>query len=242
MSFKNPRPFSDSVLRELSDPANIALLAAMDPNDGGLADIWSIQVNCGRRISEVIELRFDCVSEHLGRTWMWVDMTKVGKLDYAIQIPRDVYDLIVRPPGQDRGEVPADTRDRAHRRSSAARSRCSPARKTNPTFERSVSTSTFAVAFKAWIESEHISLARPHHPPGPPHPGHPAGPRGSQHDPRQTGPRARVGADERLLRAHRRLPGGAVPPAGVGHRTGQRHPGPDRDDPDRRRKGFAPNS
>ncbi len=91
---RNPRPFSDEVLRALSDPVNIALLRDMDPHDGGLADIWSIQVRCGRRISEIVKLRWDCVSEHLGRTWLWVDMTKVGKLDYAIQIPRDVYELI----------------------------------------------------------------------------------------------------------------------------------------------------
>ncbi len=33
-------------------------------------DIWSIQVRCARRIGEVVKLRFDCVSEHLGRPWM----------------------------------------------------------------------------------------------------------------------------------------------------------------------------
>ena len=84
------------MLAALSDPANIALLDARDPRDGGVADIWSIQVRCGRRIGEVVNLRLDCVSEHLGRTWMWVDMTKVGKLDYAVQIPRDIYDLVLR--------------------------------------------------------------------------------------------------------------------------------------------------
>ena len=67
LSHRNPRPFSDPVLRELSDPMNIRLLDERDPHDGGFADIWSIQVCCGRRISEVVNLRFDCVSEHLGR-------------------------------------------------------------------------------------------------------------------------------------------------------------------------------
>ena len=93
-SMKNPRPFSDETLRALSDPANIRLFDRIDPHDNGLGDIWSIQVQCGRRIGEVVRLRLDCVGEHLGRTWMWVDMTKVGKLDYAIQIPRGVYDII----------------------------------------------------------------------------------------------------------------------------------------------------
>ena len=141
----------------MSDPANIALLAAMDPNDGGLADMWSIQVKCGRRISEVVGLRFDCVSEHLGRTWMWVDMTKVGKLDYAIQIPRDIYDLIVARQAKtaERFRLAHGTEPTAQQRRTVA---LFPSRKTNPTFERSVSTATFAVAFKAWIESEAIAL------------------------------------------------------------------------------------
>ena len=238
VSFKNPRPFSDSALRELSDPANIALLAAMDPNDGGLADMWSIQVKCGRRISEVVGLRFDCVSEHLGRTWMWVDMTKVGKLDYAIQIPRDIYDLIV-----------------ARQAKTAERFRL--AHGTEPTAQQRRTVALFpSTEDQSQLRAVRVDrdvrggvqgldrvrahrLAWPHHPPGPPHPGHQAGPRGSQHDPCQTGPRACVGADERFLCAHRRLPGGAVPPAGVGHRTGQPDPGPDGDDPHRSRKGFG---
>ena len=157
LSFKNPRPFSDEVLRALSDPANIAYLAEMDPNDNGLADIWSIQVRCGRRISEVIQLRLDCVSEHLGRTWMWVDMTKVDKLDYAIQIPRDVYDLVVDRQAKTakkfrlkHGEEPTP----AQRRTIAL----FPSKVANPSFERSLSTSSFTVAFKAWLESEQIRL------------------------------------------------------------------------------------
>ena len=156
-STKNPRPFSDPVLATLSDPANIALLAARDTRDGGVADIWSIQVRCGRRIGEVVKLRFDCVSEHLGRTWMWVDMTKVGKLDYAIQIPRDTYDLVrsrqektLRSFRAKHGSVPTA----AQRRTIAL----FPSRVSNPTFERSISISRFAIAFKAWICSDDIAL------------------------------------------------------------------------------------
>jgi len=156
-SHRNPRPFTDPVLRELSDPANIALLADMDSRDTGLADIWSIQVRCGRRISEVVKLRLDCVGEHLGRTWMWVDMTKVGKLDYAVQIPRDVYDLIVARQ--------AKTVERYRLRHGAEPIGVErrvialfPSPVTNPTFVRSISPSKFAVTFKAWIESEAINL------------------------------------------------------------------------------------
>jgi integrase len=154
---RNPRPFSDPVLRALSDPANIALLDKRDPQDGGLADIWSIQVRCGRRISEVVRLRLDCVSEHLGRTWLWVDMTKVGKLDYAIQIPRDVYDVVlarqVKTAGKYRLKHGVEPIAAQRRRLALF-----PSRVSNPTLERSLSTQSFTVAFKAWIESETMSI------------------------------------------------------------------------------------
>jgi len=157
VSTRNPRPFSDPVLTTLSDPGNIRLLQHRDPHDGGLADIWSIQLRCGRRIGEVIKLRFDCVSEHLGRTWMWVDMTKVGKLDYAIQIPRDVYDLVLARQATtlQRFRAKFGAEPSAKQRRTIA---LFPSRVSNPTFERSVSVSTFAVAFKAWICSEKIAL------------------------------------------------------------------------------------
>ncbi|MGO9899421.1 MAG: tyrosine-type recombinase/integrase [Solirubrobacteraceae bacterium] len=157
VSFKSPRPFTDVVLRELSDPANIGLLDEMDRNDIGLADIWSIQVQCGRRIGEVVKLRLGCVGEHFGRTWMWVDMTKVGKLDYAVQIPRDVYDLIrarqIKTTERfrlKRGAEPTAKQQRALA--------LFPSPVTNPTFERSISASAFSVSFRAWLELDAINL------------------------------------------------------------------------------------
>jgi integrase len=153
----NPRPFSDEVLRALSDPANIALLDDMDPNDTGLADIWSIQVRCGRRISEIVQLRFDCVGEHLGRTWLWVDMTKVGKLDYAIQVPRDVYELVGSRQAKtvERFRLKHGTEPTVEQRRRIA---LFPSRYANPTFERSLSVSRFTTDFKRWIESDAINL------------------------------------------------------------------------------------
>jgi integrase len=154
---KNPRPFSDEVLRELSDPASIALLAAMDPHDVGLADIWAIQVRCGRRIGEILGLRWDCVSEHLGRTWLWVDMTKVGKLDYAIQIPRDVYDTVrarqAKTVQRFRLKHRSDPTVEQRRRVALCPSRIS-----NPTFERPISASRFTASFGRWIEPDGMNL------------------------------------------------------------------------------------
>jgi integrase len=152
LSHRNPRPFSDPVLRELSDPTNIRLLDERDPHDGGFADIWSIQVHCGRRVSEVVNLRFDCVSEHLGRTWMWVDMTKVGKLDYAVQIPRAIYDIVLARQAKTlekfrlkRGHEPTAKENRAIA--------LFPSRVTNPTFTRSVSTGSFTSASMAHVKT-----------------------------------------------------------------------------------------
>ncbi len=154
---RNPRPFSDEVLREVSDPANIALLDAMDPHDVGLADVWSIQVRCGRRIGEILGLRWDCVSEHLGRTWLWVDMTKVGKLDYAIQIPRDVYDTVharqAKTLERFRLKHGSDPTVEQRRRMALF-----PSRVSNPTFERPISSSRFTASFRRWIESDRMNL------------------------------------------------------------------------------------
>jgi integrase len=157
LSHRNPRPFSDPVLRELSDPANIRLLDERDPHDGGFADIWSIQVRCGRRIGEVVKLRFDCVSEHLGRTWMWVDMTKVGKLDYAIQIPRDVFDIVLARQAKtlEKFRLKHGQEPTAKQKRTIA---LFPSRVTNPTFARSVADTSFSTAFKKWIDSDQMRL------------------------------------------------------------------------------------
>jgi integrase len=157
ITMRNPRPFTDPVLRELSDPAKIRLFDTLDGHDMGLADIWSIQVTCGRRIGEIVNLRLDCVGEHLGRTWMWVDMTKVDKLDYAVQIPRPVYDLI-----RARQATTIERFRLRHGAEPTAKQRrmiaLFPSRITNPTFERPLSSSTFAQSFQKWLQMDEINL------------------------------------------------------------------------------------
>lgn len=56
---KRPRPLSDDVFEHLISPTNMKLLSARDPNDMGIEDIWFIQIRVGRRIGEVVNLRFD---------------------------------------------------------------------------------------------------------------------------------------------------------------------------------------
>jgi integrase len=86
------RPFSDEVARALADEANLAELSAKyDVNDGGVRDIWEATVITGRRIGEVIKLRWDCIGRYGGLAMFWHDQTKVGNYDAAIRIPERLY-------------------------------------------------------------------------------------------------------------------------------------------------------
>jgi integrase len=89
------RPFPDEVARALADEANLADLAATyDVNDCGVRDIWETTVITGRRIGEVIKLRWDCIGRYGGLAMFWHDQTKVGNYDAAIRIPERLYDLL----------------------------------------------------------------------------------------------------------------------------------------------------
>ncbi len=79
----------------LADEANLADLAATyDVNDCGVRDIWETTVITGRRIGEVIKLRWDCIGRYGGLAMFWHDQTKVGNYDAAIRIPERLYDLL----------------------------------------------------------------------------------------------------------------------------------------------------
>jgi integrase len=89
------RPFPDEVARALADEVNLADLAASyDVNDCGLRDIWETAVITGRRIGEVIKLRWDCLGRYGGLAMLWHDQTKVGNYDAAIRIAERLYDLL----------------------------------------------------------------------------------------------------------------------------------------------------
>ncbi len=89
------RPFPDEVARALADEANLADLAGTyDVNDGGVRDIWETTVITGRRIGEVIKLRWDCIGRYGRLAMFWHDQTKVGNYDAAIRIPERLYDLL----------------------------------------------------------------------------------------------------------------------------------------------------
>jgi integrase len=155
------RPIDDVVYRKLIDPENLLLLASKDPRDSGVADIWFIQARVGRRIGEVVNLRWDCVSENLGRTFAYFDMTKVGKLDYAVQIPIGVYEVI-----KERQTKTAERfRLRFGRQMTASERRSValfPTTVKNPNLERAISTEKFSSAFNQWISELDLGRVVPH--------------------------------------------------------------------------------
>ncbi len=148
---KRPRPLSDDVFEHLISPANMKLLAARDPNDLGIEDIWFIQIRVGRRIGEVVNLRYDCVSEHLGRKYAWFDMTKVNQLDYGVLIPDDVF-WVIRERQKKTAEryrlkfgiVPTGK--------TAQKIALFPSTQQNSHFRSAIAIATFQDRFKKWLE------------------------------------------------------------------------------------------
>lgn len=89
------RPFPDEVARALADPQNLARLAAdHDPDDRGLRDVWETIVATGRRVGEVLAVRWDCLGHYGGLPMFWHDQTKVGNYDVAIRIPEHIHALL----------------------------------------------------------------------------------------------------------------------------------------------------
>jgi integrase len=89
------RPFPDEVARALADEANLAELAATyDPADRGVRDVWETAVSTGRRISEVISVRWDCLGRYGGLAMFWHDQAKVGNYDVAIRIPERIFEIL----------------------------------------------------------------------------------------------------------------------------------------------------
>jgi len=88
------RPFPDEVARALADEANLGLLADSDPEDRGMRDVWETIVLTGRRVNEVLRVRWDCIGRYGGLAMFWHDQTKVGNYDAAIRIPERLHQIL----------------------------------------------------------------------------------------------------------------------------------------------------
>lgn len=158
---RRPRPLTDDAFENLISPTNMKLLAARDPNDLGIEDIWFIQVRVGRRIGEVVNLRYDCVGEHLGRKYAWFDMTKVNQLDYGVLIPDDVFRVI--------RERQKKTAEKYRLRygippigKTAQKIALFPSMQRNPHFLDAIAIATFQTRFKQWVEEIELPGAISH--------------------------------------------------------------------------------
>ena len=145
-----PRPLPDEVYRKLLDPSNQALLDGLEAKDAGVGDVWRIQIRIGRRISEVVGLRLDCVAILGGQPRLWHDMSKINVVDYSIPIPQDTYDVILSRQAKTtesfrlkHGRLPSPD----ERRKLAL----FPSHNGNPELTRSFSTAHFQEVFGRWL-------------------------------------------------------------------------------------------
>lgn len=144
-------PFTDEVARALADEDNLQRFAGThDPDDRGLRDIWETIIVTGRRASEVIKLRLDCVGRYNKLPMLWHDQTKVGNYDQAVRIPEYTFQRI----RERQRKTLARFEGRFGRPTTAperARMALFPAPKHNPGFERSVSYGWYGAAFHDWV-------------------------------------------------------------------------------------------
>ena len=146
------RPFPDQVARALADPDNLARLAAEhDPLDHGLRDMWETTVLTGRRVGEVIGVRWDCLGRYGGLPMFWHDQRKVGNYDAAIRIPERLHELLAE---RQRKTMDAFVADHGRRPTDAERARMAlfPSTRLNPDRSMPLSYQWFHSRFKAWID------------------------------------------------------------------------------------------
>ena len=156
------RPFPDDVARALADEANLSRLAHdHDPGDQGLRDIWEAIVITGRRVSEILRLRLDCLGRYGQLPMLWHDQTKVGNYDAAIRIPERLYQLLAGRHAktvayfENRSGRPPTAQERA----TVA---LFPARYRNPDGTTSLSYQWFHKSFRQWIEQLDLGGVVPH--------------------------------------------------------------------------------
>ncbi|MFE2717865.1 tyrosine-type recombinase/integrase [Streptomyces mirabilis] len=153
------RPFPDEVARALADEANLTRLAdAFDPEDSGLRDAWEAIVLTGRRVNEVLKLRWDCIGHYGGLPMFWHDQTKVGNYDTAIRIPERLYDVLA---GRQQKTLDRFTSRHGRRPTSTERAHLAlfPSKVRNPDGTTSLSYQWFHHRFRKWVAD--LDLGRP---------------------------------------------------------------------------------
>ncbi|ONF72715.1 transposase [Amycolatopsis keratiniphila subsp. keratiniphila] len=156
-------PFTDEVARALADEANLARLDAkeLDPLGAGYRDIWETILATGRRCSEVLRLRLDCIGRYNGLPMLWHDQTKVGNFNAGIRIPERIYNrlderrrktLVIFEHAAGRNPTPAERTTLA----------LFPSRCVNHGGVRSIAYTGFNRAFRTWVDSLDLGHCVPH--------------------------------------------------------------------------------
>lgn len=155
------RPFPDDVARALADEANLRRLADHDPLDHGLRDMWESLVVTGRRIGEVLDVRWDCIGRYGGLAMFWHDQTKVGNYDAAIRIPERLYAVLEARQAK---TLERFTARYGYRPIGVQRARLAlfPSTHRNPDGVVSMSREWFYGPFRAWIAELDLGHCVPH--------------------------------------------------------------------------------
>lgn len=156
------RPFPDEVAHALADPENLRRLAEVhDPLDRGLRDIWETTVTTGRRITEVLQVRWDCLGRYGGLPMFWHDQTKVGNYDVAIRIPEDLHDVLSE---RQRKTLDRFISEHGRRPTDAELGRLAlfPTTHRNPDGTVALSHQWFHSKFNVWIDSLELGRWVPH--------------------------------------------------------------------------------
>ena len=155
-------PFTDGVARALADEANLQSLARdHDLFDRGLRDAWETIIVTGRRCSEVLQLRLDCLGRYGGLPMLCHDQTKVGNYDAAIRIPERTFQML-----EARQRKTLDLFHERNNRPPAPGERAAmalfPTNFRNRDCRDALSYSWFHRGFKNWIDSLDIGRWVPH--------------------------------------------------------------------------------
>ncbi|MGH3123713.1 MAG: tyrosine-type recombinase/integrase, partial [Streptosporangiaceae bacterium] len=146
------RPFPDEVARAFAEEASLARLAgAYDPEDQEMRDVWEAIVLTGRRVNEVLKVRWDCIGRYGGLAMFWHDQTKVGNYDAAIRIPERLYEMLA---GRQRKTLARFTARHGRVPSGAERAAMAlfPSKVRNPGGTTALSYQWFRVRFRPWVD------------------------------------------------------------------------------------------
>jgi integrase len=146
------RPYTDEAARALADPVNLARLHEVyDPDDLGLRDAWETIVLTGRRVSEVLKARWDCLGRYGGLAMFWHDQTKVGNYDAAIRIPERLHDILAARQRKTLDRFTA-YHGRRPRRDERAALALFPSNVRNPEYTGALTYQWFHFRFRSWVD------------------------------------------------------------------------------------------